>query len=72
MQLSLQLVLYKFNDYRYDCYNLLQRRTIVNGEVEPTDEQCEWPSDDEDDEDLADEAGEKLKIEDKEDSADSG
>ena len=35
------------------------------GDIEPSDEMCEWPSDteDEDDDDLADEAEEKLKIE---------
>lgn len=34
------------------------------GEVEPSDEMCDWPSDteDEDDDDLADEANEKLKL----------
>ena len=28
----------------------LQRRDIVNGGTEPTDSDCEWPSDEEDDE----------------------
>jgi len=43
---------------------LEQRREIVLGDVEPTDEMCEWPSDteDEEDEDLAEET-EKLRIE---------
>ena len=37
------------------------------GDIEPSDEMCEWPSDteDEDDDDLADEAEEKLKKEQK-------
>lgn len=35
------------------------------GETEPTDEQCDWPSDDDED-DLAEEAGQKLQIQDSE------
>lgn len=25
----------------------LQRKTVITGSVEPTDEECDWPSDDE-------------------------
>ncbi|XP_067928246.1 nucleosome assembly protein 1-like 1 isoform X2 [Watersipora subatra] len=51
-----------------DLYSPLleERKAIVSGEVEPTDEQCDWPSDDEEDSSLADEAADKLRIEDSE------
>ena len=29
----------------------LQRAEILNGNIEPTDSDCDWPSDDEDEED---------------------
>ena len=29
-----------------------QRREILNGNVEPTDSDCDWPSDEEEDEEL--------------------
>ena len=38
----------------------LQRKEIVTGEYEPTDEECEWPSDDEDEDEEGDE-GSKPK-----------
>ena len=42
----------------------LQRKDIVNGENEPTDEECDWPSDTEsEDNELAEEAQQKLAIE---------
>lgn len=43
----------------------MQRESIVTGAHEPTDEQCEWPSDEEEDEDgeMAKQT-EQLKIED--------
>ena len=34
------------------CLFVFQRRTVVTGAVEPTDEECEWHSDREEDEDL--------------------
>lgn len=37
--------------YVYIC--VLQRREIVTGTVEPTDEECEWTSDREEEEELA-------------------
>lgn len=40
-----------------------QRIKITKGDYEPNDEECEWPSDDED-EDLPDEVKEKVKLED--------
>lgn len=43
---------------------------IVSGDVEPTDQECEWPSDDEE-EGLAEEVGEKLKITDAEEGENS-
>lgn len=30
-----------------------QRRDVVSGAVEPTDEECEWPSDKDEEEELA-------------------
>lgn len=27
--------------------NYFQRKTVITGSVEPTDEECDWPSDDE-------------------------
>jgi len=41
---------------------LQKRRDIVTATVEPTDDECDWPSDEE--EDLADELSAKAKIED--------
>lgn len=47
----------------HDLYTpLYEKRTqITKGAYEPTDTECEWPSDDEDD-DLADEIKEKVKL----------
>jgi nucleosome assembly protein 1-like 1 len=39
-----------------------KRREIVSAQVEPTDEECDWPSDDEDD--LSEDVKAKVKIED--------
>merc|ERR1719288_339398 len=42
-----------------------QRSKVTKGEHEPNDEECQWPSDDEeDDEDLASDMKDKAKIED--------
>ncbi|KAE8296439.1 SLIT-ROBO Rho GTPase-activating protein 1 [Larimichthys crocea] len=41
-----------------------KRRDIVTGTVEPTDEECEWHSDREEEEELAEEVKEKAAIED--------
>merc|ERR1711936_234528 len=41
-----------------------KRSTITKGEYEPNDDECQWPSDDEDDEDLASDMKDKAKIED--------
>merc|ERR1719288_57362 len=42
-----------------------KRATITKGEYEPNDDECQWPSDDEeDDEDLASDMKDKAKIED--------
>uniref|UniRef100_A0A3Q0T069 Nucleosome assembly protein 1-like 4a n=1 Tax=Amphilophus citrinellus TaxID=61819 RepID=A0A3Q0T069_AMPCI len=41
-----------------------KRRDIVTGAVEPTDEECEWHSDREEEEELAEEVKEKATIED--------
>ena len=38
-----------FNSYMF-CY--LQRRDIINAGIEPTDSDCEWPSDEEDEEEV--------------------
>uniref|UniRef100_W5M0Q0 Nucleosome assembly protein 1-like 4b n=1 Tax=Lepisosteus oculatus TaxID=7918 RepID=W5M0Q0_LEPOC len=40
-----------------------QRRDVVTGGVEPTDEECEWHSDREDEEELADELMKKATVE---------
>uniref|UniRef100_A0A8C6UMZ7 Nucleosome assembly protein 1-like 4a n=1 Tax=Neogobius melanostomus TaxID=47308 RepID=A0A8C6UMZ7_9GOBI len=40
-----------------------KRRDIVTGTVEPTDEECEWQSDGDEDEELAEEVKEKATIE---------
>ena len=37
------------------------RAKVAKGDYEPTDPECEWPSDDEEDEDLADEVKDKVK-----------
>lgn len=42
-----------------------QRAKITRGEHEPNDEECEWPSDDDDEEDLADEVMNKVKLDEK-------
>merc|ERR1719211_670871 len=39
-----------------------QRSKITKGEYEPNDDECQWPSDDEDDEDLASDMKDKAKI----------
>ncbi|XP_008409780.1 nucleosome assembly protein 1-like 4a isoform X2 [Poecilia reticulata] len=41
-----------------------KRREIVTGAVEPTDEECEWPTDEDEEEELAEEVKEKATIED--------
>jgi len=41
-----------------------KRSTITKGDYEPNDDECQWPSDDEDDEDLASDMKDKAKIED--------
>merc|ERR1719334_749746 len=38
-----------------------RRREIVNGDIEPTDEDCEWESDDDEDE-LANQIADKVVI----------
>ncbi|XP_059080421.1 nucleosome assembly protein 1-like 1-B [Tigriopus californicus] len=40
-----------------------KRSQITKGSHEPTDEECEWPSDDEDDEELSEEMKAKAKLE---------
>jgi len=40
-----------------------KRATITKGEYEPTEDECEWPSDSEDEDDLAEEVKEKAKLE---------
>ena len=40
-----------------------KRRSILTGGIEPTDSDCDWPSDDEEDEELAGDAKAKLAIE---------
>ena len=40
-----------------------KRRSILTGGIEPTDSDCNWPSDDEEDEELAGDAKAKLTIE---------
>jgi len=39
-----------------------KRATITKGEYEPTEDECEWPSDSEDEDDLAEEVKEKAKL----------
>lgn len=47
------------------CF-VLQRSDIVQGNYEPTEEECDFPSDDEDDvKDLSTDMEGKVKIEDK-------
>ncbi|XP_021166654.1 nucleosome assembly protein 1-like 4a isoform X1 [Fundulus heteroclitus] len=41
-----------------------KRREIVAGAVEPTDEECEWPIDEDEEDELAEEVKEKVTIED--------
>lgn len=38
---------------KYSSFLYFQRRKFVSGEVEPTDEECEWQSDHEDEAALA-------------------
>ncbi|KAL0189035.1 hypothetical protein M9458_016134, partial [Cirrhinus mrigala] len=45
------------------------RRNIVSGEVEPTDEECEWQSDHEDEAALAEDLKKKAAIEEKTEDA---
>lgn len=45
-------------------YVVTQRSSIVQGLYEPNDEDCDFPSDDEKDEELANEIKTKVKIED--------
>jgi len=40
-----------------------KRTLIASGEYEPTEEECEWPSEDEDEEELAEGVKEKAKVE---------
>ncbi|KAL3842354.1 hypothetical protein ACJMK2_020378 [Sinanodonta woodiana] len=42
-----------------------KRKAVVTASQEPTDEECEWPSEDEKDEELADEVKNKVKVEEK-------
>ncbi|XP_028814889.1 nucleosome assembly protein 1-like 4a isoform X2 [Denticeps clupeoides] len=44
---------------------LNKRRDVVSGAVEPTDEECEWQSDREDEEELAEELKKKATVEEK-------
>uniref|UniRef100_A0A8C1R9M9 Nucleosome assembly protein 1-like 4b n=2 Tax=Cyprinus carpio TaxID=7962 RepID=A0A8C1R9M9_CYPCA len=46
-----------------------KRRNIVSGEVEPTDEECEWQSDHEDEAALAEDLKKKAAIEEKKEDA---
>lgn len=39
-----------------------RRREIINGDIEPTDEDCEWQSDDEEEEELAKQITDKVVI----------
>merc|ERR1719510_1842093 len=41
-----------------------QRAKITKGNYEPNDDECEWPSEDEDDEELAGDMKDKAKLED--------
>merc|ERR1711976_854015 len=41
-----------------------KRAQITKGDYEPNDDECEWPSDDEDEEELADGVKEKVKVND--------
>ena len=40
-----------------------KRKVVVTGEHEPTEDEAQWPSDDEKEEDLCSEAKSKMKIE---------
>lgn len=42
------------------CFS--QRKEIITGSYEPNDEECEWPSDEEDDEEAGEEKPPKQKI----------
>ncbi|KAK2144117.1 hypothetical protein LSH36_784g01040 [Paralvinella palmiformis] len=47
----------------HDCDRDILRREILNGNVEPTDSDCDWPSDEEEDEELVDDLQSKVKVE---------
>lgn len=51
----------KYHQMHSTCYD--KRNKIISGEYEPNDEECEWKSDDEDDEELPKELEEKAKLE---------
>merc|ERR1719228_2687125 len=49
---------------------LYDKRTLIaSGEYEPTEEECDWPSEDEDEEELAENVKEKAKVVDQGDVA---
>merc|ERR1719300_582801 len=49
---------------------LYDKRTLIaSGEYEPTEEECDWPSEDEDEEELAENVKEKARVVDKGDAA---
>ena len=48
--------------YVLQLETFLQRDTVINGEYEPTDEECEWESDDEDDDEKDENSEEKLSV----------
>ena len=56
----------KYDKMHQELYE--KRRKIVNSEYEPTEEECDFPSDDEEDKELSKDMEEKAKIEDKEES----
>ena len=45
---------------QYPAFFIYQRKDILNAKVEPTDEECDWPSDEEEDEEKDEEA--KLAV----------
>ena len=47
-----------------DRVHVIKRSTIIKGDYEPNDEECEWPSESEDEEEtaLAQEVNEKAKL----------
>jgi len=52
----------KYHEMYLPLYN--QRSKVTKGEHEPNDDECQWPSDDEDDEELAGDMKDKAKLED--------